>query len=430
MNLHTTPEAPAPGALEELFDPFRRPYLDNPYPILAQLRSQTPAFFSHELGYWVVTRYEDVRRIFRSTAAFSAVNSIQPLTPPCPAAQARMQEVGFQPGSFIVNEDAPEGPARRRKLAPSFTQQRLERLEPKIRELVTSYIDRFVQRGEADLVEELTWEIPAFVAFALMGVPDEEVFVVKAFTGSMLLFLWGRPTEDEQIRMVDNLAAFDKYTREHVRRLMAEPGDDVMSDVIRAHQEDPELFDEEYLYRTMLNLLFASHETTTNATSNMFQTLLADQELWRQLCADPALAPNAVEESLRFCSSVIAWRRRSIAEFAVGGVTIPADSNVLLLTSSANHDPGVFAEPERFDIGRDNVSRHLSFGFGSHLCLGAPLARLEMRVFLEEMTRRLPHAELVPGQEFDYPPNVSFRGPTSLLARWDPAANPVPADRP
>ena len=91
MNLHHTPEAPAPAALEELFDPFRRPYLDNPYPIFAQLRSQTPAFFSHELGYWVVTRYEDVRKIFRSTAAFSAVNSIQPLTPPCPAAQARMQ---------------------------------------------------------------------------------------------------------------------------------------------------------------------------------------------------------------------------------------------------------------------------------------------------------------------------------------------------
>jgi cytochrome P450 len=112
----------------------------------------------------------------------------------------------------------------------------------------------------------------------------------------------------------------------HVRRLMDKPGDDVMSDVIRAHREDPELFDEEYLYRTMLNLLFAGHETTTNATSNMFQTLLADRALWRTVCEDPSVASNAVEESLRYCSSVIAWRRHSIDDFTIGDVTIPAGS--------------------------------------------------------------------------------------------------------
>ncbi|MDT7728745.1 MAG: hypothetical protein QOI21_5321 [Actinomycetota bacterium] len=431
MSVPTTPAPPvAVSDFEELFDPFRKPYLEDPYPILSRIRAEQPVFYSHDLGYWVVTRYEDVRAIFRKTAAFSATNSIQPITPPCPAAVDKMAEVGFRPGTFIVNEDAPEGPARRKKIAPSFTPNQLARFEPKIRELVTEYIDCFVRRGEADLVAELTWEIPALVTFALMGVPDEDATTVKQFTSSMLLFLFGRPNEEEQIRMVESLAAFDQYSRMHVRRLIDKPGDDVMSDVIRAHQQDPELFDEEYLYRTMLNLLFAGHETTTNATSNMFQTLLADRALWGAVGQDPSVASKAVEESLRYHSSVIAWRRRSIEDFAVGGVTIPAGSNVLLLTSSANHDPAVFPEPERFDLTRDNANRHLSFGFGAHLCLGAPLARLEMRVFLEEMARRLPHAELVAGQEFEYPANVSFRGPTTLFARWDPAANPVPADRP
>jgi hypothetical protein len=431
MSVPTRPAPPSDASeLEKLFDPFRKPYLDDPYPILSRLREEEAAFYSHDLDYWVVTRYEDVRAIFRKTDSFSAINSIQPLTPPCPAAIDKMQEIGFTPGTFIVNEDAPDGPARRRKIAPSFTAKRLAQIEPRIRRLVAEYIDRFVDRGEADLVAELTWDIPALVTFLLMGVPDEDVAIVKQFTGSMLIFIFGRPNEQDQVRMVENLGAFDRYSRMHVQRLMQNPGDDAMSDVIRAHQGDPELFDEEYLYRTMLNLLFAGHETTTNATSNMFQKLLSEPELWKAICADPSLIPNTVEESLRYCSSVIAWRRHCIEDFTVGNVTIPAGANVLLLTSSANHDSRMFPEPEKFDLARGNANRHLSFGFGAHLCLGAPLARLEMRIYLEEMTRRLPHIELTEGQDFEYPPNVSFRGPTTLRARWDPEKNPVVLDRP
>ena len=130
----------------------------------------------------------------------------------------------------------------------------------------------------------------------------------------------------------------------------------------------------------MMNFLFAGHETTTNATANGLRALLEHRDQWAALCADLPLAPGRVEEILRYGSSVIAWRREVIADVVVGEVDIPAGSKVLPVTGSANHDPDMFPAPEGFDIRRGNAARHLAFGIGRHLCLGAPLARLEMRI--------------------------------------------------
>jgi cytochrome P450 len=131
------------------------------------------------------------------------------------------------------------------------------------------------------------------------------------------------------------------------------------------------------------------------------------------------LIPNALEEVRRFDSSVIAWRRRTTQAVQIGGVPVPAGANLLLLLGSANRDPAVFADPERFDIHRQNAREHLSFGHGAHYCLGAPLARLEARVVLEELSARLPSLRLVPGQTLRFQPNTTFRGPLALLVEWD-----------
>jgi hypothetical protein len=180
----------------------------------------------------------------------------------------------------------------------------------------------------------------------------------------------------------------------------------------------------------MMNFLFAGHETTTNATANGMRALLENTEQWHALCADPSLAGNAVEEVLRHSSSVIAWRREAVRDAVIGGVAIPAGSKVLAVTGSANHDESVFPSPETFDITRANARKHFAFGVGRHLCLGAPLARVEMQIFLEELSRRLPHMRLVAGQTFSYSPNTSFRGPDQLLVEWDPQLNPLDGDRP
>ena len=140
---------------------------------------------------------------------------------------------------------------------------------------------------------------------------------------------------------------------------------------------------------------------------------------WQDICRDPSFIPNAVEEVLRIDPSVFSWRRKTLQAAEIGGVPVPAEANLLVLMGSANRDPEVFAEPERFDIRRGNAKDHLAFGHGPHVCLGAPLARLEARVVIEELARRLPSLRLVPGQKMSYLPNTSFRGPRSLQVEWD-----------
>ena len=163
----------------------------------------------------------------------------------------------------------------------------------------------------------------------------------------------------------------------------------------------------------------AGHETTTGLLGNAFRRLLTDRPAWQAICEDPSLIPNAVEEVLRLDSSVIAWRRRTTQAVVIGGVSVPERADLLLMLGAANRDPTVFHDPDRFDIRRANAHEHLSFGSGPHFCLGAPLARLEARVVLEEVSARVPGLRLVDGVPLQFAPNVSFRGPLSLPVEWN-----------
>jgi hypothetical protein len=146
---------------------------------------------------------------------------------------------------------------------------------------------------------------------------------------------------------------------------------------------------------------------------------LADRHSWEAICHDPALIANAIEEILRMDTSIIAWRRKTKEPVEIAGRRVPANATLLLLLGSANHDPEVFEEPDTFAIRRPNAKDHLSFGYGTHFCLGAFLARLEARVVFEEVSSRLPTLRLVAGQEVRFLPNTFFRAPLSLLVEWN-----------
>ena len=166
------------------------------------------------------------------------------------------------------------------------------------------------------------------------------------------------------------------------------------------------------------NQLFAGHETTTSLMANGIRELLKDRENWEKLVANPALIPGAIEEILRFNPSVITWRRRAVVETTVDGFTFPQGANILLLMGSGNRDEEVFPDGETLHIDRANAKEHLSFGSGIHYCLGAPLAKLEFKVVLEELTQRIPHLRLTPGQTFEFAYNTSFRAPVDLDVEW------------
>ncbi|MHB8576885.1 MAG: cytochrome P450 [Dehalococcoidia bacterium] len=343
------------------FDPFSPEFLNDPYPFFASYREHQPIYFSPALDYWVLVRYEDVRVAFRDTATYSATNALSPIQPPCPHAAAMLRDGGFRSAPTLTNTDPPVHTRARRIANAAFTPR---------------------------LVAQL--DIPR----------------VKEGSSNRLLFMFGRADEEQQVQIAVGMAAFWRYTEELVADRRERPRDDFTSELVRTLDAEGQPLSQQEAATVLFGLLLAGHETTTDLLTSGLRRFLEHGSAWEQICADPGLLPNAVEEVLRFDSSVVIWRRKTKVATRIRDVEVPADANLLLLIGSANRDRAVFADPNAFDIG-------------NHLCLGAPLARLEARVVFEELTRRRPSLRLVLGQTFTFHPNISFRGPASLQVEWD-----------
>ena len=231
--------------------------------------------------------------------------------------------------------------------------------------------------------------------------------------------MFGHSDEAEQVATAEGMAAFWRYCEELAEDRRARPRDDFTTDLVHTPDESGQPLTQQEAATILFGLLLAGHETTTNLLGNGLRRLLGTPEVWDSLRSDPQLIPGAVEEILRYDSSVIHWRRRSTRPVQLSGIDIPADANVLVCIGAANHDPQHFPNAEYFDIRRDNARDHLSFGSGPHHCLGAPLARLEAKVVFEELTTGFPHLRLAPGQPFEVLPIIGFRGPLTLLVEWD-----------
>lgn len=419
--LSTDASSPAQGPItpaSERFDPFEPSYVRDPYPTLAQLRSSEPVFFSPAIGSWVVTRFETVKAVLRDTQRFSAMIASDPLTPLCPHARNIIAESEFDVPPMLVNNDPPSHTKYREFFGAPLSRERLQSLKPFTESTVDSYIDRmFAGSQPADLVAGLAWDVPALVLFQLLGVPAEDVARVKEYASSRVVMLWGRPTEAEQVELSTGAVAFYRYALDLVRKKADSPQDDYISDLVRAHQKDDRVTMHE-IGATAFNLLFAGHETTSSAAANMFKAVLADRKLWQAICAGEQPLGPVIEESLRIDSPVQAWRRQAKQDVVLDGVAIPAGSNILLEFAAANRDPQQFPEPDAFTPGRRNVLQQVAFGAGTHFCLGAPLARMELEIMLRRVAARMPNIELVPDQSFPYTPNTSFRALRRLMVTW------------
>ncbi len=410
------------------FNPFGDDYLQDPPGYLRWSREQQPVFFSPVLGYWVVTRYDDIKAIFRDHARFSPSNALEKITPPTDAVLQVLSSYGYAMNRTLVNEDEPEHMARRRLLIEPFTPAAVREHEPLARELARTYVNRFIDDGRADLVDQMLWEVPLTIALHFLGVDEEDMPLLRQYSIAHTVNTWGRPAPEEQLRVAHAVGNFWQLSGRILDKMRRDPsGPGWMKFGIRMQKEHPAIVTDSYLHSMMMAGIVAAHETTANATANALRLLLEHPTAWRELGEDPSLIPNAVEECLRFSGSIIAWRRVALTEVTVGGVTLPAGAKVLMVMTSANHDERHFAAADLLDIRRENAGDHLSFGYGAHQCLGKNLARMELQVFLEELSRRLPHMRLSP-QSFTYLNNLSFRGPEHLWVEWDPAQNPERRD--
>ena len=404
------------GAVAAALDPFGAAYLADPFAVFARARREGPVFYSEELGQWLLTRYADVKAALRDTRHYSADIATRPLHPLSGEARAELARADFRPRRVLVDNDPPDHVRIRRHVNKAFNARRLRLLEPDIRELARNHIAAFGDAAEIDFVPALAWPLPALVIFRLFGVPDERLSLVKQGSRDRVTLSDGRPDAAEQLRAAQGLGVFFAYCRQIITDRMASPRDDFPSDLIRSGQGDETAPDFDELVTIMYSILFAGHETTTGFLTHLVRRCLAQPGLWARLRANPGLVPAVVEEVLRLDPPVINWRRRTKEEVRVGDTVIPAGAEVLLLLGSANHDGAVFASPDELDLDRENAQSHLSFGAGEHLCLGAPLARLEGQVVLEELLTRFPEPSL-PEQELAFRPNLRFRSPERLLVR-------------
>lgn len=406
------------------FDPFQDAYQQDPPEYVRWAREQEPVFYSPKLGYWVVTRYADIKAIFRDNITFSPSIALEKITPTSDEANAVLASYNYGMSRTLVNEDEPAHMSRRRILMEPFTPDELLHHEPMVRQVTREYVDRFINDGRADLVDQMLWEVPLTIALHFLGIPEEDMDLLRQYSIAHTVNTWGRPEPQEQVAVAHAVGNFWQFSGKVLEKMRKDPsGPGWMKYGIRKQAEQPDIVTDSYLHSMMMAGIVAAHETTSNATSNALKLLLQHPEAWRELCDDPSLIPNAVEECLRHNGSVAAWRRLATQDAQVGGMAIPAGAKLLIVMSSANHDEHHFADADLFDIRRDNASEHLTFGYGSHQCMGKNLARMELQIFLEEFTRRLPHMRLAE-QTFSYVPNTSFRGPEHLWVTWDPEMNP------
>ena len=424
MNI-TTSEAipvsqcPVTGSnLAEIFDPFD---LTNPYPFYERARREEPIFFSPQLNYWVVTRYEDIKAVFKDPLTFSAEIAQSPYRLLPDEVKQILKEGGYEGASGLSARMPPDHTRLRQFVNKAFTPRRIAGLEPSIRELTNRMINQFIQAGRADLVGQLVYELPALVIFMLLGIPEADVPQVKQWAKSRVLLTWGNLPLEEQKHHVRQLVKYWQYCVRLVqeRYESSRRYDDLPGDLVWIYKEGDQSITLHEIATLCYGQLIAGHETTTGLSAMGLIDLLTYREQWVKICQNPSLIPNAVEEILRYSPSVFAWRRQVKKPAEVGGVNLPEGSNLLLILASANRDESQFGEAQQFDITRENAKEHLAFGFGIHYCLGAPLSRLELKIILEELTRRLPQMRLVEGQVFEYNPNTSFRSPRHVWVEWE-----------
>lgn len=281
--------------------------------------------------------------------------------------------------------------------------------------MVREYIDKMKGQSVVDLVDSLTYEFPARVIFTLFGESDIDPRQLMAWGTNRLAMVWGELSDEERIAAGAELVAFWQFAGSIVKSRLDSPGEDYPSFLLEKRNGDDSILSLNEIQSMLFALLFAGHETTTNAVSNIVIELMRNRDEWEKLVADPSLIPLAVEEGLRFASSVVAWRRRANRDVEISGVSIRKDSRLLICLGSANRDEAVFSNSEVFDIERSNARKHIAFGQGEHFCIGGPLARIEIKVILEELVAAFPEMRLVQGQDFEWVESLSFRGPQKVL---------------
>lgn len=409
------------GSVAAVLNPFSEMFVSDPYASFELARNAGPVAYLSELDIWAVTTHKAVKYVLDNPLVFSNANTTIPLQDPCPEASKILEDANYRRKS-LFSTDPPEHTKWRKIARPIVAPRRVRQTEDFVRDLTRSTLQRIKPLHRADLVKEVFVPIPALTILQILGFdPESEAAkVIGSGASHYIEFTWGYPDGERQQELATGSVQWWNFARELVLERQVHPRDDVTSDLLGLTNDDGEkqlTVDE--VASLLLTFFSAGHETTASGLGNAVYQLLREQSRWEMLLKNPEMVPEAVEELLRLDTSTFAFRKRATRDTTIEGVTIPEGAHVLVLLGSANHDDAVFTNPQEFDPHRENMHNNMVFGRGIHYCIGAPLARVEMKVVLTELLTVLPTLRLQKDDPIQYLPNLIMRAPTQLHVEWE-----------
>ena len=365
----------------------------DPFPLYNRLRDEDPAHWSPPLKAWVLTRYDDVRHVCLDTAGMSS-DRLRPFFAALPSAEAaQVAQLMRYLTLWMVFRDPPEHTRLRRLAAKVFNARSIHALRGEVETISRWLLDALQERDEFDLIAEFAGPLPALVIMHMLGVPRGELPRVKRLSDEMALFIGSaRDARDKYARAEAATAEMAGLFRDLVTMRRARPSRDLLTELVQVEDQGERLSDDE-LVATCVLLLFAGHETTTHHIANGLRALLAFPDQLALLRERPDLAASAIEELLRYDGPIGAQVRIVQQPQAMHGKAFARGERVFLLMNAANRDPRAYEAADRLDLQRRGVP-HLTFGFGAHICLGFPLARLEGQIALPALLERWRTIEL------------------------------------
>jgi len=408
-----------PEARPADFAPLSPETLSDPYPFYAALRRHAPVYRIPGTDYFCVSRHADVRAAVMDTEAYSS-NIVAILLQAGNGATAMFDkpEVADGPADVLANADPPaHGPQR--TLTQGVISTRVMRgLEGEIRRLANELFDAFLRRGRAELMRELAFQLPMTLALDLCGFPREDRVRVKGWCDRAVSLLSGMNTAEELAANAAAAAQLFRYCGERFAAARHDRRDNLAAALLRAVDAEPPAMSEREAASILMQILIAGNDSSASAMGSAVHMLARDPALQRRLRAEPERIADYVEEVLRLEAPFQGHFRITRRDCELAGTPLPRGTRLMLLWASANRDPEVFENPDAVDLDRKNLKAHLTFGFGIHHCLGAPLARLEIRVVLEELLRRTRHIAL-DADSVRYLPSVFVRTLEALPVQFE-----------
>jgi cytochrome P450 len=399
------------------FDPTSDGQLSDPYPVHARMRDECPVFHDREMNVWVVTRNDDVLHVVHDPDTYSSESAVRVTAGPDPDEVGQVLAEGWSLTPNLTESDGEQHTQLRLAVNRVFTPRRVAELEPFIRATAEELIGRFAAVGSTDIIANYAWPLPLAVMAHILGIPPDAVPQLRKWSHNWLRLSVGTGTVEERVECARDVVAMQHY----VMTMLRDPGQFSGGGLISslAGDRDNSSLDTVELMRIVMNLIIAGHVTVTRAIGNGLVTLLENPRQLAVLRDGEGTAEAMVEEILRFESPVQGLFRTVTKKTELSGRRLRPGDRVMVHWGSANRDERVIANPDQFDIGPRPGRKMLAFGRGVHACLGAPLARLQLRIAIPLLFDRLPGLRLGPTDSRIRERLVIARGFDELHLQWD-----------